>query len=107
MTAIVIRFDKPVPASTAAQQLDLAKIQPVLVSNEFGEILGEAYPERGVLFSFAGADAPGKASMKVSHIVLEAIGAEAFLLVARKSNHSISVLLRDNKKVAASKPTSK
>ena len=80
--AIVIRFDKAYPASGAAQQLDLAKIQPVLVSGELGEVLGEAFPERGVLFSFVPAEAPGKASMKVTHIILEPIGAEPFLLRA-------------------------
>ena len=52
----------------------------MLISNELGQILGQAYPERGVLFSFAPASAPGKASMKVTHIVLEPLSAEPFVL---------------------------
>ena len=82
VTSIVIRFDKGFPANVVAQQLELAKIQPVLVSNELGEILGEAYPERGVLFSFEPSVSAGKTSMKVTHIILEAISAEPFVLRA-------------------------
>ena len=65
-----------------AQQLDLAKIQPVLVSNDLGEILGEAFPERGVMLAFEPGPEPGKPSLKVTHIMLEAISAEPFVLRA-------------------------
>ena len=82
VVSIIIRFEKSFPANAVAQQLELAKIQPVLVSNELGEILGQAYPERGVLFSFEPSDTPGKPTMKVSHIILEAISAEPFVLRA-------------------------
>jgi tetratricopeptide (TPR) repeat protein len=54
----------------------------VLVSSELGEILGEAFPERGVLFSFEPAKEPGKATMSVTQIILEPISAEAFTLRA-------------------------
>jgi tetratricopeptide (TPR) repeat protein len=80
--SIIIRFDKEFPANTVAKQLELTKIQPVYIANELGEILGQAYPERGVLFSFASGDTPGKPSMKVSHIILEALSAEPFVLRA-------------------------
>ena len=65
-----------------AKQLDLAAIRPVLVFNELGEVLGRAYPERGVLLAFEPSDKPGKASMKVSQIILEPISAEPFVLRA-------------------------
>ncbi len=82
VVSIVVRFEKGFPASTVARQLELSKIQPVLISNDLGEILGQAYPERGVLFSFEPGEAPGKPSMKVSHIILEALSAEPFVLRA-------------------------
>jgi tetratricopeptide (TPR) repeat protein len=82
VASVIIRFDHSFPAATVAQQLELAKIQPVFVSNELGEILGQAYPERGVLLAFEPGDAAGKVSMKVTHIILEPISPEPFLLRA-------------------------
>lgn len=82
VTSIIIRFDRGFPSGQVAEQLDLSKVQPVLVSNELGEVLGQAYPERGVLFSFEPATDPAKALKKVTHIVLEPITAEPFVLRA-------------------------
>ena len=65
-----------------AQQLELTNVRPVLVSNELGEILGQVYPERGVLFAFEPSKEPGKASMNVAQIILEPITAEPFVLRA-------------------------
>lgn len=82
VATIIIRLDRPFPADLVAQQLELAQVQPVLVSNELGEILGQSFPERGVLFAFEASDMPGKATMKVVQIILEPITAEPFLLRA-------------------------
>ena len=82
VASLVIRFERGFPAGQVAEQLELAKVQPVLVSNELGEVLGQAYPERGVLFSFEHAADPSKTLKKVTHIVLEPISAEPFVLRA-------------------------
>lgn len=82
VTSIIIRLQQPVPAKPLAEQLQLAEIRPVLVSNELGHILGQSYPERGVLFSFEPAGEPGKATMSVVDVILEPVGAEAFVLRA-------------------------
>ena len=82
VSSIIIRFDQPFPADAVAKQLDLTAIRPVPVSNELGEILGLAYPERGVLFAFEPGERSGMASMKVTQIILEPITAEAFVLRA-------------------------
>ena len=82
VSSVVIRFDRAFPAENVAKQLDLATIRPVLVANELGEVLGLAYPERGVLFAFEASSEPGKPSMKVAQIVLEPISAEPFVLRA-------------------------
>ena len=78
--SIVIRLSRAFPADGVAQQLALANLRPVLVSNALGEILGQSYPERGVLFSFEPAPAAGKVSMKVAQIILEPVTAEPFVL---------------------------
>jgi tetratricopeptide (TPR) repeat protein len=80
--SIIIRFGKGFAASKVAEQLNLTSIRPVLVSNELGEILGEVYPEHGVLFSFEPAADPSKALKKVTHIILEPISVESFMLRA-------------------------
>ncbi len=80
VSSIVIRFEKPFPVNAIAQQLDMAAITPVLVSNEMGEVLGQVYPERGVLFAFEPSQDNGKPSMKVVHIILEPLNAEPFIL---------------------------
>ncbi len=82
VTSLVIRLERGFPAAQVAEQLELSKVQPVLVSNELGEVLGQSYPERGVLFSFEPATDPSKALKKVTHIVLEPITAESFVLRA-------------------------
>lgn len=82
VASIVIRLEKSFPAEAVARQLELHQLRPVLVSNELGEILGQAYPERGVLFSFEPAESPGKPTMRVAEIVLEPITADPFLLRA-------------------------
>jgi len=82
VTSVVVRFERAFAANDVAQQLELNKVRPVLVSNELGEILGQVYPERGVLFAFEPSQEPGKPSMKVAHIILEPISAEPFVLRA-------------------------
>jgi tetratricopeptide (TPR) repeat protein len=82
VNSIVIRLDQAFPADLVAKQLKLSAIRPVLISDEMGEILGQAFPERGVLFAFQPSDTPGKATMMVTQIILETITAEPFVLRA-------------------------
>ncbi|MGD0783364.1 MAG: hypothetical protein ABSA30_10955, partial [Candidatus Aminicenantales bacterium] len=80
VTSVVIRLEQPLAADSLAEQLELGKVQPVMVSNDLGEILGQAYPERGVLFTFEPVGQPGKTFKKVTGIVLEPITADPFVL---------------------------
>jgi tetratricopeptide (TPR) repeat protein len=88
VASVVIRFDRPFPADGVAKQLDLATVRPVLISNELGEVLGLAYPERGVLFAFEASKETEKPSMKVAQLVLEPISAEPFVLRAETTLES-------------------
>ena len=80
VSAIVIRLERSFPADAVAKTLELAMVRPVTVSNDMGEVLGQAYPERGVMLAFEPAKAPGKASMNVAEIVIEPVSAETFVL---------------------------
>ncbi len=80
--SVIVRFHRAFASKTVAEQLELGRIVPVLVSNELGEILGQVYPERGVLFAFDPSDEPGRPSMQVAQIILEPISAESFVLRA-------------------------
>ena len=80
--SVLIRLDKPVPSKHLTQLLKLEEIRPVLVSNELGEILGQTFPERGVLFAFEPADISENPTSKVVQIILEPVSAEAFVLRA-------------------------
>jgi len=82
VASIVVRLQKAFPAKSLAEQLGLANIRPVLVSNELGDILGQAYPERGVLFAFQQNHQPGVPSMQVTEIVMEPVSADPFVLRA-------------------------
>ncbi len=80
--SIVIQLEKPFPAGAVIKQLQLSNVSPVFISNELGDVLGQAFPERGVMFAFVQNHEPGRPSMQVDKIVLESIDAEAFILRA-------------------------
>ncbi|NQU22205.1 MAG: tetratricopeptide repeat protein [Candidatus Nealsonbacteria bacterium] len=82
VASVIIRFNRAFAANAIAQQLELTAIRPVLISNDLGDILGQVYPERGVLFSFLPAKEAGKATMQVGQIILESVTAEPFVLRA-------------------------
>jgi tetratricopeptide (TPR) repeat protein len=82
VSSVVIRLDNPFPVEAVTKHLDLTAIRAVVVCNEQGEVLGRAYPERGVLLGAAPSDQPAKAPMKVAQIIIEPISAESFVLRA-------------------------
>lgn len=79
VTSIAVYFEKPMPADDVARQLELSQIEPATVYSPKGQLLGQAYPERGVLFGFA--EHPTE-KLEVSQIVIEPIDPQSFLLRA-------------------------
>jgi tetratricopeptide (TPR) repeat protein len=73
---IVLHLEQPVPPDTLAHKLKLDDVRPVNVPDDSGELLGLAYPERGVLFSVT---PDGK---RVSHVVLDKVDLAPFVLRA-------------------------
>lgn len=81
--SILVNLRKPLAADALARDLKLGFIEPVIVASPEGDALGQAFPERGVLFTFDPA-APKQfhAQMPVRQIVLERIQPESFVLRA-------------------------
>jgi tetratricopeptide (TPR) repeat protein len=102
VSSVVIRLDRPFPVAAVTKHLDLAAIRPAVVLNEKADVLGHAYPERGVLLAFEPSDKPGKSSMKVSQIILEPISAEPFVLRAEATLKSRPDLSRHDLEQALS-----
>jgi tetratricopeptide (TPR) repeat protein len=78
VSVIVVYLAQPVPVADARLQLALTDIEPAAVFNEKSELLGEVYPERGVLLSFA----PGEQQHRVAQIILEPIHPQPFAMRA-------------------------
>ncbi|MBI2824564.1 MAG: hypothetical protein HYX69_07760 [Planctomycetia bacterium] len=78
-SVIVHCHEKPA-LSDLAEKLGLAEIESVDVTDEFGEALGAAFPEAGVMVAFE----PGSRDRKAAQAIFEPIDAQAFLLRAEQ-----------------------
>lgn len=79
VAAIVIFMDQVFSAPELAEQLGLDNLQAVIIPDGQGRWLGQAYPERGVMFGFEPEHAQEK---QVAQIVLEPVSGLPFLLRA-------------------------
>jgi len=84
VSSIVIHLENPLAADALAQQLRITDVKPVQVLDAQGKPLGQAFPERGILFGYP----PGATDAKVSQVVLEPIDALPFVLRAEYNLHS-------------------
>ena len=101
VSSIIIHLATPATAAEIASELGLTDFQPVTVFDDTGERLGQVYPERGVVFSFASdRDDP-----RVSHLVLEQISAEPFLLRAQSAKFKYQRALADLDYASKLEPT--
>lgn len=79
VSGLLVHLAKPLPSNTVAKELGIEQFAGVPVPDEYGEVLGEAYPERGILFSFE----EETNLARVSAILLEPISSEMFRLRAQ------------------------
>lgn len=75
-TSIVIHLSRASRPAQVAKELGLSPFRPASIPDDDGRLLAQAFPERGVLFVFS--EDPQKPG--VTHIVLEPIAAEPFIL---------------------------
>ncbi len=78
VTSIVVNLEQSLSSEELAQQLSIDDISSVQVTDDKGQLLGEAFPERGVMFGYV----PKSETPRVSQVVLEPIDAAPFLLRA-------------------------
>ncbi len=76
---VLIHLQEPLDPAHCANELAIADFHPVPVPDEFGRVMGLAYPERGVLFGFRPADP----DTLVAKIHLEPVSPETFVLRAQ------------------------
>ncbi|MDR1485688.1 MAG: hypothetical protein LBT09_12815 [Planctomycetaceae bacterium] len=80
--SIVVRFDELFPENEVRAQFEteLLKSRPVLIPDEMGKIIGELFPEKGVVFLFSGSKSGGM--FQVRQIGIEPVISEPFVLRA-------------------------
>ncbi|MGL4594795.1 MAG: hypothetical protein ACRCUY_08725 [Thermoguttaceae bacterium] len=85
--AIVVQLDEPFPEEQVREVLktELLKSKPVLIPDEKGNIIGEVFPEKGVLFLFASEEDDG--AHLVRQIGIEPVSSEPFVLRAEAIWH--------------------
>ncbi len=90
VAAIKVTFTSGLAAQQLAKQLTLEEFTPVIIRDERGRALGEAFPERGVSFMF---DAPGQGTItdsndhSVLQVAIQSLDARAFALRAEEHLH--------------------
>lgn len=76
--SITVELDHPFEPAQLAEELRLDSYEAVLVSDDSGELVGQVYPEKGVVFLYeTGAREP-----TINRIMLEPIDSEPFILRA-------------------------
>jgi tetratricopeptide (TPR) repeat protein len=76
--SIVVELQASLETGMVQTQLGLGELEPALVYDQAGKLLGQVFPERGVLFSFE----PGAKELLVTQIVLEGIQPQPFAIRA-------------------------
>ena len=81
--SIVIQLDSPFPEEEVRNSLasELLRSKPVLIPDETGEIIGQIFPEKGVMFLFA-PQRTGQQGYFVRQIGIEPVSADPFVLRA-------------------------
>jgi tetratricopeptide (TPR) repeat protein len=73
--SLVVRVENPIALSIVVSRLAIDDVEPVNVYDERGELLGAAYPQRGVLLGYV----PRTQPPRVFQIVIEPLDAQPFL----------------------------
>jgi tetratricopeptide (TPR) repeat protein len=75
VAGLSVQVKNPLPLASVVERLAIEDVEPVDVRNEQGELLGAAFPPRGVLLGFV----PRSRPPQVFQIIVEPPDAEAFL----------------------------
>lgn len=78
VASVLLYLKEPLEPAEVAAEMGLESFRPVPIPDELGRVLGQAYPERGVMLSLIG----DLDQLKVKRIQLEPISSELFQLRA-------------------------
>jgi hypothetical protein len=92
VSAIKVALAAPLDPKYLSEQLSLNDIRPVTATDEAGQPLGMAFPERGVIFMFQASEsdalaAGGDMPPCVSHVVMQRLDPLAFTMRAENNLH--------------------
>jgi len=92
VSAIKIELATPLEPADLAKQLSLDASRPAIATDNENQPLGQAFPERGVLFMYEASAADslagdGNAKLMVSHVVIQPLDAQAFALRVENQLH--------------------
>ena len=73
--SLTLKLKQPLPLETMAKQMHAQDVEPVDVFDDQGRLLGQAYPERGMLFAYD----PRVDQPRVGQVVIEPISVAPFL----------------------------
>lgn len=79
VVGIIVHLEKPVTVKKVSKELGIGDLIAVPIPDEYGEILGQAFPERGLMMSFT----ENIKALRVSTILIEPVSAEMFRLRAQ------------------------
>lgn len=85
VASIVIHLAAPSLRDDVAKELGLDNYRSAVVRDDQQQLLGEVYPERGLMFAYV-QDVP-ESEARVDHVVLETLSAEPFLLRCEQTPH--------------------
>jgi len=94
--SIAIDFDIPLPEEDVrgTLQAELLRSKPVQIPNEQGVIIGQVFPERGVMFIFSPKST--WPNLLVERIAIEPVSAEPFVLRAEAILHDLPTEARQD-----------
>lgn len=87
VAAIKVQLADAIEPTKLAEQLSLTDVEPVTVQDESGRPMGQAFPERGVLFMYTESSTETlhfdeKSPNMVSHVAVQPLDARSFVLRA-------------------------
>ncbi|MGM0489819.1 MAG: hypothetical protein ACQESR_24060 [Planctomycetota bacterium] len=99
VSSIVINLVAPQAREAVVKDLKLADFEAAIIRDDEDRPLGEVYPERGLMFAYQEEDGSGE-DIKVSHVVLERISSEPFLLRVEQTPVEQIAKRRDDLRIA-------
>jgi hypothetical protein len=82
VSSIIIHLQAPTTREEVVSELNLQRFRPIAIYDASDQVLGEVYPERGMMFAY---DRDSEADMiRIAHVAIEPISGEPFLLRAMR-----------------------